>query len=537
MSLEAQAPRSPRLVTAQEWADLRRESLINLPPDFDPAHPEAVFLAYQQRLMRTTGLCRVTICEKSRRTGATWGVAADAALTSAAETAAGGMDTFYIGYNLEMAREFIDVVAMWAKAFGEAASAVEETVFETDDPDTSIRAFRIRFASGHQVVALPSNPRSLRGMQGFVIIDEAAFHDELAELMKAALALLIWGGRVLVISTHNGEANHFNTLVKEARGGAKGYGLVRFDFDDAVKDGLYRRVCLRLGQPWSLEAEAEWRAGIIREYGEAADEELFCIPREGDGAWLPAPLIEARSQRDIPVLRETFEKDFVHWPEHLRKQHVREWIERELKPLLENCPRTLAHYLGGDYGRVADLTVFWPLAVQRDCVRRTPFVVELRNAPFDAQRQILQALCDGLPNFSGSKHDATGLGFSTAEFAVQRYGELRNEAVKLNVPWYRENTQPVKTAFEDGAIVIPMDAEIHSDLRLVTVKAGVAYVPDLKSGTQKNRHGDSAVALMLAYAASRTAFVEYDYTSASTMRAGMSEDEAEDLQLPDGGLW
>ena len=36
------------------------------------------------------------------------------------------------------------------------------------------------------------------------MIDEAAFHDDLPELLKAALAFTMWGGVVRVISTHNG---------------------------------------------------------------------------------------------------------------------------------------------------------------------------------------------------------------------------------------------------------------------------------------------------------------------------------------------
>jgi phage FluMu gp28-like protein len=529
--------RSPRAITEEEWKALRLESIKSLPPDFDPEQPQGVLLEYQKSLLGTTALFRVTVCEKSRRTGATWAVAADAVLTAASAVSARGMDAFYIGYNLEMAREFIDTCAMWAKAFSEAAAEVEEYLFE-DEPDKSIKAFRIRFASGFQIIALPSRPRSLRGMQGLVIIDEAAFHDDLADLLKAAFALLIWGGRVLVISTHNGDANAFNTLVKEAKGGTKGYGYIRFDFDDAIRDGLYRRVCLRTGEPWSVEAEAAWRTAIVREYGDAADEELFCIPREGDGAFLPAPLIEARSRQGIPVIRLKCEPEFTHWPQHLRETHIREWCERELKPLLDQCDKSLAHYLGGDYGRISDLTVLWPLAVQRNLKRQTPFVVELKTVPFDQQRQILKYICDRLPRFTGSKHDGTGLGMSTAEFAVQTYGALRNEAVMLNIPWYREHAQPLKTAFEDDMIEIPMDADTHSDLRLVAVKAGVPHVPALKSGVNKDRHGDSAVALMLAYAASRTAFVEFDYTSASTLREGRDgEDEADDLRLPQGGLY
>jgi phage FluMu gp28-like protein len=33
--------------------------------------------------------------------------------------------------------------------------------------------------------------------------------------MKAALAMMIWGGRVRVLSTHNGEDNAFNVMVRD----------------------------------------------------------------------------------------------------------------------------------------------------------------------------------------------------------------------------------------------------------------------------------------------------------------------------------
>ncbi len=68
----------------------------------------------------------------------------------------------------------------------------------------SIQAFRIRFASGFEIIGLSSAPRSLRGKQGVVMIDEAAFVDNLKELLKAALAFLMRGGQVVVCSTHNG---------------------------------------------------------------------------------------------------------------------------------------------------------------------------------------------------------------------------------------------------------------------------------------------------------------------------------------------
>jgi len=528
---------SARAITQEEWARLRRDSLIAGPGLDARASLGTILLGYQQRLLATAAAFRVTIVEKSRRTGATWGVGAQAVLTSASARSDGGMDSLYIGYNLDMAREFIDCCAMWARAFDEGLveGGVSEFLFD-DGPDKGISAFRVRFASGFEIVALASRPRSLRGRQGFVIIDEAAFHDDLKELMKAALALLIWGGRVLVISTHNGEGNYYNTLVKEARGGSKGYGFVRFDFDDALKDGLYQRVCLRTGETWSVEGEAAWRAGIVREYGDAADEELFCIPNEGTGTWLPGPLIEARARGGIPVLRLTRPPEFTHWPAHLREADVEAWCERELLPHLKMLDPALWHYLGADYGRISDLSILWPLAIARTLRRVTPFVVEMRRIPFDQQRQVQTYVMARLPRFGASKHDATGLGMSLAEAAQQQFGALRCEAVALSVGWYRENAQPLKTAFEDDAIDIPADAEIASDLRLVQVKGGVPFMPKVKSGEAKDRHGDAAVALMLAYAATRAMMLAYDYESPRTAREAKPRED-DDERRSRGGLW
>jgi phage FluMu gp28-like protein len=231
----------------------------------------AVYLPYQQQLMAAVDENAVVVWEKSRRTGFSWAMGAQAVLTASSVRDAGGQDVLYIGYNLEMAREFIDYVGEWAKTLGMAAREVEEEIFtDPDRPEKDIKAFRVTFASGFKVLALPSVPRSLRGMQGLVIIDEAAFHDDLPGVMKAAFALLIWGGKVVIISTHDGDANPFNQLVQDIRGGRLPYYIGRTTFDEALADGLYQRVCLTRNCSWCprpapaltcppLSSRREWR--------------------------------------------------------------------------------------------------------------------------------------------------------------------------------------------------------------------------------------------------------------------------------------
>lgn len=478
----------------------------------------AVLLACQQRWVADES--DVAAWEKSRRIGASWSTASLAVLTS---FAAGGMDTLYIGYSEDMTREFIDDCGMWARAFSEAATAVQEVVFEDHDSHgekTSIKAFRIDFASGNKILALSSRPRSIRGKQGLVIIDEAAFHDDLPGLLKAALALLIWGGKVRLLSSHNGEANPFNEMVLDIRAGRLPYSLHRTTFDDALADGLYKRVCMRTGKVWSQEAETVWRAGILARYKGNADEELFCIPSQGTGVWLPRSMIEARMQPG-KVIRYRAPKGMSLWAEHLVSAEIRDFCEREIAPELAKLDPLQRSVFGQDFGRHIDLSVMAPMQIEPTLKKRVPFLVELADVPFRAQEQIAFYICDRLPRFSAAKVDAGGNGDYLGEQLEQRYGEHVVERVKFSENWYRENTAPFKADFEDDAIVIPKDDEVAGDLACLRIVRGVPRVPDLRVTTADGakRHGDAAIAMLLAHAAARADYVPMEFLSTGQSRA------------------
>jgi len=510
-----------------------------------------IFLGYQKQAINLMSTTSVGFVEKSRRVGLTWAIAADAVLNAAASRKAGGMDVFYIGFNLSMTKESIDTCAAWAKHFSYVATEVKEFVFKDDD-EREIQAFRINFDSGFEIVALTSRPRSLRGRQGYVIIDEAAFHDDLKELMKAALALLMWGGKVLVISTHDGADNPFNQYVQDIRAGRLKYALMRVDFDDALKDGLYKRICLTQGKEWSEEAERLWRQEIIDFYGDGADEELFCQPRSGGGKFLPGTLVESRMV-DSPVLRFNCADDFVFKGEHERMGAVLEWCESNLKPLLDALDPKLQHFLGEDFGRNGDLSSLFPLQLQQNLHRRVPFVVEMRNVPFAQQRQIVWYILDRLPRFSGAAFDARGNGSQLAEETMQRYGSGLIHQVMISQAWYLDALPKYKAAFEDGTIWIPRDADILTDHRAAELVKGIPQIPEKrtkgKDGGQ--RHGDSLIAGAMAFWASLQDAVVYAYTAvtqqapAQTGRMSMrARDEDEDAQrnstrsgMMRGGTW
>jgi phage FluMu gp28-like protein len=482
---------------------------------------DSVLLPYQQKWCADKS--PVKVCEKSRRVGLSWGEAADSALEAAA---ASGQDTWYIGYNKDMAQEFIRDCAFWAKHYNLAASDMEEVVLKDEERD--ILAFRINFASGNRVTALSSSPSNLRGKQGRVIIDEAAFHPNLKELLKAAFALLIWGGRVAVISTHNGVDNPFNELVEDIRAGKKPYSLHRIEFDEAVRQGLCKRVFLATKREWSPEAEAKWCDEIRAIYRPNDAEELDVIPSQSGGAYMSRAMIESRMDPTAPVLRMGCPDGFEQKSDIERRAFVADWIEFSLAPLVYTLPKGLRSFYGFDFGRTGDLSVLTPLLEGQRLHRRAPFMIEMRNVPFRQQEQLLFWLVDRLPRFSGGAHDARGNGQFLAEVAMQRYGAAMIHQIMPTQEFYRENMPKMKAAFEDDEISIPKDADVLTDFRAIVVDKGVPKIPDSGRTTGADggkRHGDSAISVLLADFASRNpgAVIEFESISDGKIGGGFKD--------------
>lgn len=497
-----------------DWDRLRADSRQALPEALaGAASLPAVLLPYQQRLLATTAVSQLVVVEKSRRIGMTWGVGADAVLTAGATRAAGGMDVLYIGFSQDLAREFIDVAAMWARAFLKLGAEVQEFLFADQDDQGGtrmIQAFRIQFASGFEVVALTSKPRSLRGRQGYVIFDEAAFHDQLAEMLKAAMALLMWGGKVLVISTHNGADNAFNDLIQEIREGRRKGQVLRVTFDDAVADGLYERIALTTRRPATSEAKSAWIADTFAFYGSDADEELRCIPKMGSGVYISRAAIEACMGGEHQVVRLACPSGFELRPLPERAAFVATWCDEALAPVLARLDPTRRHALGQDFGRTSDLTV---IAVGEELANLTlavPLMVELKNMPVREQQAVLGYIVARLPRFGAAKLDSTGNGLALAEWAQDQFGRDRVEAVKITQGWYLEHVPKLKARIDDRTILLPQDADIRDDIRAFTLVGGIPSIPERSGG----RHGDAGVALVMLVAANATDVVVVDFIGA-----------------------
>jgi len=441
---------------------------------FEKLPPGELLLKYQvSSVAELKAGTALVVIEKSRRIGLTWGLAAAAVLRAAAHGSAGGMNVWYMGYDQEMAREFVDACAMWVRAFKLAAEAQDQELIE-DDEKGAIGAFRIRFPSGFKIVALPSVARALRGKQGLVIIDEAAFHKSLAEVLKAALAFLMWGGQVVVVSTHDGIGNPFNELIDEVRAGRR-RGVVRtITFRDAIEQGLYDRIKLVTEiKGGALAPLEEWEADIRATYGDAAEEELDCIPKAGSGSLIKPEDIAAAEH-----------------PEAGRPELYGGGL-----------------YFGGrDVARRRDGAVQSGLEMVGDVMWERDFYDEVavtfahQDAWMDerfADRRVVQF---GI--------DQTGMGEKVVEDAKLRWGE-RIVGFLLTGPMRLNLGLALLDGFERGLIRIPPDPRRRADLRAIK-RAGTS-AGGLRLVNDETVHADYFWALAIGFYLSRQPLMAFDY--------------------------
>ena len=477
-----------------------------------PEQVPGILLPYQIRWHQDQA--RIRFCVKPRRVGFSWGcIAAEGSLEAAAQS---GMNQYYMGYNMGMAAENIGDALTFARAYGMACSAIdisrEREVIGEKKQD--ITRFRLSFASGHIYEALSSSPWNWRGRQGHAHIDEAAFHRNLHEVIKGALAFLMWGGRVDIISTHNSEENDFFQLQEDIlTGKLPTWSLHKFNFDDAIAEGFYQRICLVTGQEWSRSAEMAWRQEQFDSYPnqEDANEELLCIAKRGSGAYFSRMLVEQCMIDDIPTLRWSQPAEFVTNP--MRIKITDQWIEDNLKPIIDNMTKHPTAY-GQDFGRTGDLSDIW-IMQNREPARWTMACdIELRNLPFDVQARIRDYLLDNVPKLQHAAFDARGNGQSHAEGALQKKGATLISCIMATAGMYADWFPKYHSCLEQRSFFIAKNPDIITDHRRVVLRKGNPTMDDGRDKGQDGlpRHGDSAIAGLMVYIASQTKGGIIEYT-------------------------
>ncbi len=485
--------------------DARAANILPLdmvPDDLDPLG-EGVLMAHQVAWISDRS--QVKVCAKGRRTGITFAEALDSTLIAVTNSAQGGQSTYYIGDTKEKGLEFISTCAKFAKVIAAELLTINEFVFEDrreDGGSKYIAGFRIRFASGNQIVALSSRPENLRGLQGRVVIDEAAFHKDVRDVLDAAVALLIWGGAIRVISTHNGDQNPFNELVRECLTGGVPYKLHCITFNDAVRNGLYRKSCEKAGDTPSWRGLRAWIKLVRGAYGNrkaAMLQELDVIPAASADAVLPLTVIESNTRPEYLVKRWTpAAADFVDWPEDRRRANMAEWIKVHVLPELAKLPPDARIDLGQDFAMRQDKSSIAVGYTDQVLKRRVPLMVELAQCPYDQQKQVLFGIIRSV-RFGSAVLDANGNGMVLAQEARQAFGAERIIELIASDAHLATVMPLFVDAFVARAMLIPADRDVRDDLRLLQTIRGVARIPSqirTKGTDGKGRHGDGAVALI-----------------------------------------
>ena len=469
-----------------EWDDLPA-SVRTISDNFNPL-ADGILMLHQRQVAALKA--SIIAIPKGRRTGITFGTMLDKTLVAAARKSAGGDNVYYIGDTKEGPggdRLLRQVRPRDCAGPGRGVSGVEEFLFEDQDEGGKtkhITAYRIRFASGFQVCALSSRPANIRGLQGHVVIDEAAFHPDVQGVLDAATALLIWGGQITIISSHNGKNNPFAQLCRDIEAGRYGAdaAVVTVTFDDAVTNGLYERVCFMKARRPRPRARKSGTARSAMPMG--------CARRPCARNSMPSRATAAASAclasgskrhgRGRPVVRLALDDDFVRKSEAERRSFVEDWIRRQVEPALALLDPKLQSVFAQDFARHRDFSVFGVGQIVANLRRRVAFIVEMHKVPTRQQEQVIWYIIEHMPRRCGGAMDATGSGETLAEYTADKFGHDHVHQIKLNRAWYGTWMPKLIQGFEDGMIDLPRDANVVADLRAIEDVEGIPMVVKLR---------------------------------------------------------
>ena len=396
------------------------------------------FLPYQKRWIENPA--QFSIAEKSRRIGLTYSEAYRVTRDLSTKQVKNNK-VWFSSADLSASEEFIDYVGFFARMLNTAAEYIGEVVIEKDD---DVTAHRVRFANGAECNAISSNPTRFRSKGGDVILDEFAHHRDQEKMFTAAKPSMMWGNRVRIISTHNGDDSFFNSLIKEVNKGKEGtmksWNHFKIPIDQAIKDGLVDTI---LGHKASDEEIATFLADTFSGMTqEAIDEEFYCLPRSSSNSHLlPYELIN-------PIERDNTLYD-------------------SLDSIIGDI------YVGVDIARKKNFTVIWVDEKLGD-ITYSRKVIPLQNMRFRDQKEILYGVLSH-PNMRRCCIDATGIGANLAEDAAIDFGALRVEEVTFTEKVKEELATDIYVAVEDRKTVIPKDKKIREDfysVKCVTTAAG-----------------------------------------------------------------
>lgn len=131
-------------------------------------------------------------------------------------------------------------------------------------PTVELNKLTVRHVNGSFIKATSSSGDAGRSEAiSLLIIDEAAFIQNVEEIWTSAQATISTGGRVIVLSTPNGQGGWFHKMCVGAEEGTNGFNLIKFPW--------YRHP----------DRDQEWRDMQTKQLGpQRSAQEYDCVDRE-----------------------------------------------------------------------------------------------------------------------------------------------------------------------------------------------------------------------------------------------------------------
>jgi len=105
---------------------------------------------------------------------------------------------------------------------------------------------------------------------------------------------------------------------------------------------------------------------------------------------------------------------------------------------------------------------------------------------------------DHHPRMYAASFDARGNGQHIAEITAQKYGQAYVNQVMISRAFYMEYFPKYKARMEDREITLPGTPDVIDDHRVITLVKGCPTIPDRTGEKGSKRHGDSAIAGVMA---------------------------------------
>ena len=111
---------------------------------------------------------------------------------------------------------------------------LKKQLLKSGDNTEPVQSKKVEIVPDQQTAGSKNDPGTTGGLhpQQSFNLDKNGYlqrtlSKDMAEIIKAVMAMLMWGYKVRIISTHNGWENLFNELIQDSRAGKKDYSILR----------------------------------------------------------------------------------------------------------------------------------------------------------------------------------------------------------------------------------------------------------------------------------------------------------------------